>query len=167
MKAWRRVAVALIWAMVLGAVVAAPFGGDDGRVPVELWFVLTSVGLAWSIARKTIVTSALADSELRGLIRFRRSPADPGDGFRPLALEGAIIAARDSERAFAHRLRPRLSESVEHFLRFNHGIDSTTDPAAAKEFLGASAWLVDPDVNDRKPTMAELDDLLELLEPRS
>ncbi len=158
----------VLWALFLGALLAAPFGGDERRVSVELWLIVTSLWLAWSIARRTIAAAPMGSSELRGLFRRRRRPP-PNDLNRPrqlMALEGMLIAGRDNERAFAHRLRPRLQLAVDHCLRFEHGIDTGAEPAKAAELLDRSAWLVDPAVADRKPTMAEIDQLLDLLEPR-
>lgn len=166
---WWRVAGTVVWGLALGALLAAPFGGDEQRLSVELWLIVTAVWLAWSVARRTIAAAPVAPGELRGLLRRRRSaPAiQPKQPRELLALEGMIIAARDHERAFAHRLRPRLRDAVDHSLRFEHGVDAANDPSKAEQILGPSAWLVDPQVDDRKPTLAEIDELLDLLEPRS
>lgn len=163
-----RVVLTLVWASFLGAVLAGPIGGEDQRLSVEVWLVATSVWLAWSLTRKTLVTVPMAQDELQGLWRWRRAQG-PVDAKRPrdlAALEGTMIASRDHERAFAHRLRPRLQRAVDHCLRFDHGIDVTGDSERVSGFLGQSAWLVDETVTDRKPTLAEVDELLKLLEPK-
>lgn len=165
MRTGARVGATVVWAMILGALLAAPFSGEERRLSVEVWLVITSGWLAWSVTRRTLAAAPLAPSRLRGLFQWRRRQATD-DRQRPrqlLALEGTVIAARDNERAFAHRLRPRLREAVDHCLRFEHGIDTTEDPAKAAAALGSTAWLVDPSVDDRRPTIDELDQLFDIL----
>ena len=158
----------LLWAAVLGLLVALPLGRQR-QFSVEVWLIAVSAWLALSTILRILDLAPVSTGRLHGLWQIRR-PAKPPVGRLPrplLALEGTLISARDSERAFALRLRPRLKQLTDHHLRTRHGIDAEHDPAAAVAALGSLAWLVEPDAEpdtaDRKPTMAEIERLLELV----
>jgi hypothetical protein len=156
----------VLWAAALGAVVATPIGGDGRRLSVEVWLAVTAIWLTWSVARRIWTATPVEGDALRGLLRLRRTePAVTRARPRQLqALEGSLIAARDNERAFAHRLRPRLRGVAEHLLRTDHGIDLATDQVGAAAVLGSTAWLIDPSVVDRTPTMADIAQFLDALD---
>ncbi len=160
--------MSVLWAAVLGLLVALPLG-QQRQVSVEVWLIAFSAWLALSTILRMLDLVPVSPGRLRGLWRIRR-PSEPQASRLPrplLALEGTVISARDSQRAFALRLRPRLKSLTDHHVRTHHGIDAENDPAAALAVLGPLAWLVeadtDPDTADRMPTLDEIEQLLQLV----
>lgn len=160
----RKVVGGLLGATIVGLFVAVPFG--QGReISVDLWLVAVSVWLAWILVSQALTAAPLVPARLRGAWQWRRRKGNNSDG-RPRqlqALEGLVLSARDNDRAHALRLRPRLTEIANHYLRTRCGIDPTTSPERARALLGESAWLLDEQAEARRPQLAEIDALLDIV----
>lgn len=171
----RRLLRIAVWALALGLVIALPVGGQQ-RVSVELWLVALTVWLLIGLAA-TLVRAAPPHGGRRPwlfpaftpwLKGVRRRSQPGGSTLKDQRhLEALITRAVGNERSHARRLRPRLQALVEHQLFFGHGVDPTTQPQQASAIrhrvFGDTAWLVDPTVTDRAPTIDDLDRFLRLL----
>ena len=171
----RRLLRIALWALALGLAVALPVGGQQ-RLSVELWFVALTVWLLIGLAA-TLIRAApphggrrpwLFPALTRRLTGLRRRTELDGSMLKDHRhLEALIMRAVGNERSHARRLRPRLQALVDHQLFFGHGVDPTTQPRQASatrhRLFGDTAWLVDPTVTNRAPTIDELDRFLRLL----
>ena len=146
-------------AAVFGLVIALPLGRHR-QISVELWLVGVAAWTGLALVSRVLATAPIEEPRVR-----------PPRSL--LALEGTLLAARDSERAFTRRLRPRLRAVAHHRLRIDHGIDPDREPERATAALGDVAWLIDgageADLaggsgEARTPTIAEIDRLLDRLE---
>ena len=169
-----------MWAVALGLLLALPIGGRQ-RVSVELWFTALSlwllIGLAMALLRAAPphggrsgeLVPTLTRPLRRWLKRLRHAP-EPDNGRLKdhRYIEALVVRATSNERSHARRLRPRLQNLVDYHLSLRHGIDRATDPHQAgivqQQLLGDTAWLVDPTVTDRVPTVRELDRFLRRLD---
>ncbi len=154
------------------ALIASLLGGRPQQLSLDVWLLLSALWLA-SIAYRALDTAAPLQAErLVGLWRWRRGEPEPID-IRPRSLvtiEGLLASARESDRANSLRLRPRLIELADHFLRSRHGIDPELEPERSAALLGGSAWLVArPGQHQpgqplgRTPTLPEVDELMDIL----
>ncbi len=156
----------VFWAVLLGTLIALPLGRQR-QLSVELWLLAVSVWLARATVLGLLARAPAHVGKLQPAWTWRRQGSE-GLIPRPrqmASLEGLVLSARDNDRSYALRLRPRLRRLVDHHLRVRHGIDPDHEPDRAAAVLGDVGWLVDPAV-DRRPTLAEIDRLLDrLLEP--
>ena len=165
MTSGRQIFVALLLAIVLGALAALPFGADERRLSVELWLLAAGMWFGLATATALFRAAPLATTPLRG---FFGLPSPPPESVAKIprdlqALEGTVIGGRDSVRGYRNRLRPRLLPIVSHGLLASHGIDLEREPARAAAVLGDLAWIIDPTVDDRHPSLTELDELLDMV----
>lgn len=157
----RSIAFAVVSAAVLGLLLAL-LGGNDQLFSVQIWFACFSAWLAVLIGSQVIKRLPVQPPPLLALWSRKDDTANDEERIpRPLrAAEHLVLRARDNERAYAAQLRPRLTTLAAHNLRVAHGIDMAANPERANQLLGDTAWLVDPQVTTRQPTMQELDDFL-------
>lgn len=161
----RRILGSVLLAVALGALVVAPIGSQR-EISIELWLGAVAGWLAFLLTLQVLRDAPPSTSDLRALVRWQR-PERPRQTRHPrelLALEGTLISARDNSRAYELRLRPRLQQVVEHHLSVHHGVDAATNPTAAAEILGESAWLLSPS-EGRTPTLDEVECLLDRVAP--
>lgn len=162
-----RLLTGAFWVGALGLVAALPLG-ENRRISIEIWLAAVAVWLTWLAISRLLSISPVVPDRMRRLWA-KPSPADPPD-HRPrnlMALEGLLLQGRDHERAHALRLRPRLRSMVAHLLRVDHGIDLHTQPEDAAAVLGDHWWIVDDQAPWRRPTLAQIDQLLDRLEDPS
>lgn len=161
----RRVIAGTVAVGMLG-LVASFLGGRPRQVSVELWVAVVAAWFAWRLLNRLTDQAPIRADRLTGAWRWSRGGNDPPDT-RPRGLvmnEGLVVSARDSERAHALRLRPKLIELADHLLQTRHGIDPTVRPERAAAALGDLYWLVDPDGDrQRSPEVKEIDELLDIL----
>lgn len=171
----RRLVVIAAWALGLGLLVALPIGGQQ-RVSIELWFTALAlwllIGLSVELVRAAPPhggrTAALLPVLGRWLAKLRRrlEPDEPQLKDHRY-IEALIERATTNERSHNRRLRPRLQTIVDYQLELRHGVDSSVDPVRAvalqRQLFGDTAWLLDPNVTNRAPTVDELDRFLQLL----
>jgi len=172
----RRLLRIAAWALALGLLVALPVGGQQ-RVSVELWFTALALWLLIGLAVSLIRAAPPRGGRSAGLLpvlaqwftRLRRRSAAPESSQLKdhLYIEALIRRAIANERSHARRLRPRLQAIVDHHFLLQYGVDSNTDPTQAiarqRQRFGDTAWLLDPTVTDRAPTLDELDGFLRRL----
>ncbi len=173
----RRLRRVVVWALALGLLVALPVGGQQ-RISVELWFAALAVWLLTGLAI-TLVRAApphggrrrsLVPAVSRWIAGLRRSRATDETQLKDHRyIEALVKRAITNERSHSRRLRPRLKTLADYQLYLRHGIDAASDPAGAvalqQQILGDTAWLLDPAVNDRVPSLDELDRFLRRLIP--
>lgn len=171
----RRLLRITTWALTLGFLVALPVGGQQ-RISVELWFTALAlwilIGLALALLRAAPPDGGRRPSLLPVVGRWfsglrRRSEPEITQLKDHRYIEALIKRSIANERSHARRLRPRLQALVDYQLFLRHGIDASADPAQAaaaqQRIFGETAWLLDPAVTDRAPTLDELDRFLRLL----
>ena len=56
-----------------------------------------------------------------------------------------------------------LTILADHYLPIGRGIDLSRDPEAATALMGDVAWLIDPVVTDRAPTLVEIQKFLDVI----
>ncbi|MEL7155196.1 MAG: hypothetical protein AAFN30_01210 [Actinomycetota bacterium] len=152
-------------ALVIG-LVPALLVSDDRRLPVRLWLIASVVWLTWSLVTTLLRQLPPAPASVRLPWRRRRGNRVDDIDDRPNSLhavQGTILASRDSGRAYALRLRPRLVALADHQLALHHGIDRTSEPARVEAVLGDVAWLITDRTETGRPTLAEIDRLLDIL----
>ncbi|RZV45661.1 MAG: hypothetical protein EX269_09305 [Acidimicrobiales bacterium] len=154
----------LTWAAIAGLAVAVAFSRGE-LVSLRVWIFAATITLVTSgvaqliaIARVSTTPPIPAWWPLR-----KRAAVDRGVIRDVRALEGIIRGAPDNDRVFTLRLQPRLIEIARQYLPITHGIDPGLDQPAARTTLGDVAWLVDPEVTGRTPTLAELDRFLDIV----
>jgi hypothetical protein len=153
-------------AVALGAVVALPFG-PERQISVDLWIVATAGWLLIALVAQLSKVAPVTPPSLRAPWRRRPEPEERSVQVpRELTtLGGTILRATDTPRMFGLQLRPRLQRVVDHGLMSRHGIDAELAPERAARTLGDLAWMVDPEVDDRSPTVAEIEELLDRVLP--
>lgn len=156
----------LVWAIGLGTLLAL-FTGDRQAVSIAVWLAGFSAWFSMATVVRLLEQVPVQPARLVAVIRRRQKPTNESDR-RPRelrSLEGLVIRARDHDRAHVQQLRPRLTDLTEHFLPRQYGIDPAREPKRAAVLLGELAWLVDPTVTDRTPTIGEVGRLVEVLNP--
>lgn len=164
MKITRTMAV-LIRAGVPALLIAAALSGR-GRISVYIWMAAAAVWVAGMLVRDFIVAASAEPARLllpwQPYGRWRRGYAvsRPSDLH---TISGLLIEAQSSARVHANRLRPRLVALAEHFLPVRHGLVLGDDRGQLSALLGDVAWLIDPTVNDRTVTPADVERFLEVI----
>lgn len=171
----RRLLQTAAWAATLGLLVAVPVGGRQ-RISVELWFAALALWLLIGLAVALLRAAPPHGGRPASLVPFlsqwfadlrRRSGPDVSQLKDHRYIEALIRRSVGNERSHARRLRPRLQVLVDYQLFLRHGIDAAADPAQAvaaqQRIFGDTAWLLDPTVTNRAPTLEELDRFLRRL----
>ena len=160
-----RVAVLVIRAALFGLLVAVGFSRGE-LISVRVWLTAAAVGVTTTVLLRLI---AVADVEPARLAFAWRSPLRPrrrrpGGGVQGLrSTEAMLLTASSHARGHASRLRPRLTVLADHYLPIRRGIDRGRDPEQASALLGEVAWLIDPVVNDRAPSLDEIEKFLDVI----
>ena len=160
----RKALVIIIRSAFLGLVVATPLSGQE-LVSLEIWLGATAVFAALNLVIVLVQVAAVEPAHIAVAWdwRGRRRPVGDQRPWELRAVEGLIASAQNNPRAFRNRLRPRLTELASHFLPIYQGIDPARDQRRAHDLLGDVAWLIDPDISDRKPTVGELDQFFDII----
>ena len=154
----------LFWGLSFGGLVAI-LTGEQRAVSLRIWLACLVVWFALASVRRLLDGIPLVPARIRSLVAIRRkSVVVDNSRLREVrVLEGLLLRAKHNDRVYVQQLHPRLVSLADHFLPVTHGIDRHSQPERAAELLGPLGWLLDPDPQDRTPTLAELDDLLDLL----
>lgn len=155
---------ALFWALSFGGLVAI-MTGERRAVSLRVWLAAVVIWFAGASVRRMLDGVPLVPANIRSLISLRRRPVSVDTTrLRELrALEGLLLRSTTNDRAYAQQLHPRVVALADHFLAVTHGIDRQVQPQRVAELLGPLTWLLEPDTQQRTPTLDELDELLELL----
>lgn len=158
----KRAASILLGATIVGVFFGVVLSGDD-VISARVWLGAAAVTIIAILVRDLIAASSLQRATFTPAWSLRRQRhVSPG----PQALENThsvLLSAQSSPRAHGLHLRPRLQDLAGHYLPIRHGIDVAHDPARATDALGDVAWLIDPSVNDRTPTTAEIERFLDVI----
>ena len=157
----RRIALILVTAGVFGAIVGIALSGDD-FISVQVWLGGAAVAVVAILLRDFLTVSSVERVTFVSTWSLRRPHRTNS---RPPGLQkihAQLIDAKTSPRAFAIHLRPRLVELARHFLPLPSGIDLEHNPEQVAQLLGDIAWIIDPSVLDRSPTLAEVERFLDL-----
>ncbi len=164
MRVTRTVAV-LIRAGVPALLIAMALSGR-GRISVFIWMAAAAVWVTGMLVRDFIVAASAEPARL--LLPWQRfgSRRRGSTVLRPSGLHtirGLLIEAQSNARVHTTRLRPRLVALAEHFLPVRHGLVLSDDRAQLSDLLGDVAWLIDPTINDRTVTTADVERFLEVI----
>lgn len=160
-------ASALVMAVSVGGVLAI-LTGERRAVSLRIWLAACAVWFAVATLRRMFEYVPLMHVQFRPVLTRRRtSAAESSRRIRDVrALEGLLLRSRDNERAFRQQLQPRLIDLAQHFLRLHHGVDCEREPHKAAALLHDDYWLIDPSVEDRVPTLDDVDRFMgRLIEP--
>lgn len=156
----------LLWAIGLGTTLSLATG-QNRAISIQIWLVGFSVWIAAITLLHLLGQLPMFPRRLLAMLRIRRNKTAPVDR-RPFGLrglEGLLIRSRDQERAHTLQLRPHLSELASHYLPRRHGIDPTTEPDRVSSLLGDVAWLIDPDITTRAPSLDDIEVFFDRLLP--
>lgn len=158
--------VTALWAVGLGTALAFATG-EQRAISIEIWLVGFSLWFAGATLGHLLRDVPSFPPRLIALIRRPRREAAVAD-HRPFGLrglEGLLIRARDHERAHVMQLRPHFTAIADHYLPRHHGFDPASEPDRVQDVLGDVAWLIDPAVTTRAPTLDEMESFLDRLIP--
>lgn len=155
----------LIVSTAIAAVLTVPLSGDD-IISIGTWLTITALILAAVLSWDLFKSAQLEQARLSVIWTWKRgqkheTETHPARELR--AVKGTIASAQFNPRSFGNRLRPRLDALANHFLPIQRGVDPRNDPIRTTALLGEVAWLLDPDVTDRAPTLDELDQFLTII----
>lgn len=157
----RRVAFLLAAAAVVGAFFDVVLNGRDS-LSARVWL---------GVAAAMVISVLLRDFLQGSLVEFRRlspawsvrRPQHSPTGPRGLDnTHSVLVNAEASARAYTTHLRPRLMALARHYLPLQQGIDLKTHPDMAAASLAEVAWLIDPTVTDRSPSISDIERFLDL-----
>ena len=152
--------------LTINAVVVGLFGAvalsDGDLISVRVWLVVVAIGITGLVLVELIEVVEFEPVRLSPLLRVLRASSRRRRGGRgERSVEVLVVTAQRDARLYSSRLRPRLKAIVDHFAPLGPGLDARRQPEDGRELLGDDAWLVDPDITDRAPTIAELERLLD------
>lgn len=157
----KRGAFILATAGVFGAFVGIALSGD-GLISASGWLGGAAVTVVAILLRDFLKVSSVEPAtlvsawSLRGPHRTNSGP--PG----LLNIHALLVNAIATPRSFTIHLRPRLVKLARHFLPLRNGIDFEHAPDQVAQLLGDVAWIIDPAILDRSPTLAEVERFLDL-----
>lgn len=158
---------AIAWAAALGLIVAL-LGGESRVVSIELWLAGFGIWFAVVIFAQMLKLAPTPAARVIGLWPrpHRKKPTTTEPRNRAVNnVEGLILRSRDNERSFTKQLRPRLAALAAHNLSTHRGINMADEPERAAEVLGDQAWLLDASIEDRCPTLDELQLFFDRISP--
>jgi hypothetical protein len=162
----RAIFSALLWAIGLGTVLSLATG-QNRAISIQVWLVGFTAWIAVITLIHLLEQVPVSPRRLLAVIqRPRKRPAAPDRRpFQLRGLEGLLIRSRDQDRAFTLQLRPHLSELAAHHLPRRHGINPAAEPDRVADLLGNVAWLIDPAVTTRAPSLDEVETFFDRLLP--
>lgn len=155
-----------LWAAGLGTVLSLATG-QNRAISIQIWLAGFSAWIATITLVHLLRQVPMFPRRLRAVIRPWTRKSSPPDR-RPFALrglEGLLIRSRDQERAHSLQLRPHLQELAAHHLPRHHGINPNAEPDRVAKLLGDVAWLIDPAITTRAPSLDEVETFFDRLLP--
>ena len=157
----KRAGLILVTAGLVGAIIGIALSGDD-FISARVWLGAAAVTVVAILLREFLAISSVEHATFVSAWSLRR-PHRTNSGPPGLQnIHALLIDARTSPRSFTIRLRPRLVELADHFLPLRSGIDFEHDPDQVAQLLGDVSWIIDSAVQDRSPTLAEVERFLDL-----
>lgn len=161
---WKRAGLAVTAAGGLAVLMSQPLD-DRTRLSVRLWIALTAAALVGQLLFDLFRRVPLARSSTtlpspgRWWARRRRlEPSGATTGLRAAA--GLVTRSTESVRTHTNQLRPRLLELAEQVVP-RRAVDPQDRIRELIETAGDTGWLIDPSVNDRTPTIDDIDHFLD------
>lgn len=161
----KRLVVLVARSALFALVIALPLG-DGELVSVEIWLAVTGALIAAGLLRQILTVAPVEEARMAVAWSWRRTRPANGPDHRPRelrAIEGIVANAQHNPRAHDSGLRPRLTALAGHFLPIRRAVDPQRDPSGVRDVLGDVAWLIDPAVLDRSPTVGEIDTFLDMI----
>jgi hypothetical protein len=155
--------------VTIAAAIAALTSAGAHALVLDIYLLTMTGILLLALVRMTrALAPTVRTSQFdRALDRMRRGPPESGEP----TLARDVALASTSALHFHIRLRPVLREVATHRLRVRYGVELDSEPARARELLGAAAWdAVRPDrppPEDRLgpgPSTTDLREIVEELE---
>ena len=160
-----RLVLLVFRAAIFAALVALPLSHDE-FIKLEIWVTVTAAIVAADLLNDVFKTAKLQPANLNVAWNWRRQKPNQfaKNNLRELrSIQATLASAQHNDRSFVNRLRPRLDALAAHFMPIRQAIDPATDPARAQALLGDVAWLIDPEVIGRKPTIGEISKFLDIV----
>ena len=154
----RSITVSILWAAAL-ALLLAIANGEQEVVSLQLWLAGFTTWLALVLFVRLLEALPLGDTRALSLFKLpSRSTTTVVDRRTRELRSASNLVARSltNERVHNQQMQPRLAALAAHFLPVRHGIDPVKNPQGAANVLGDVAWLIDPAVAHRSPTVPEL-----------
>ena len=148
-------------AVVFGAFVGIALSGDD-FISAPVWLGGAAVAVVAILLRDFLKVSSVEPATLVSAWSLRRPHRTNSGPPGLLNIHDLLVNAIATPRSFMIHLRPRLVELARHFLPLRNGIDFEHDSEQVAQLLGDVAWIIDPAVLDRSPTLAEVERFLDL-----
>ena len=161
---WKRITLAATAAAGLALAISQPLD-DQPRLSIRLWIALTAAGIA-ALLVVQVLSHLPVDrgpawfSAIRRWWVRRRRIEPSGTAFELRAAAGLVARSTENVRTHNNQLRPRLLELADHAVPRR-----TVDPDDRLQELidaaGDTGWLIDPTIDDRAPTLADIDRFLD------
>lgn len=160
----KRAVVAVIAAGALALAISQPLDAE-ARLSVRLWIALTAAAMAGLLLVELLGHLPVPGGPnpvatlRRWWVRRRRiEPSGTATGLRAAA--GLVARSTENVRTHTNQLRPRLTELADHAVpRRTTGTDDRIRELI--EAAGDTGWLIDPTIDDRTPTIADIDRFLD------
>jgi len=159
----RRGLITVVQGGVVGLLFAVALRGDN-LISARAWLAAAVVWVAGRLLWDFVSTASVEPAEL--VVAWSRRRRRRRAVYSPSGLHAVrtlLTRALSDPRAHTNQLRPRLLELARHHISIRHGIDLDDDPDRAAALLGEIAWLIDPAVVDRTPTLAEIHRFLDVI----
>ncbi len=158
----RRGFVRSLQAALVGLLFAVAFSGD-AVISGQSWVAGATITAVAMLSRDFLNSVDLEPMTFQPV--WMRTPRrDEAYAARGLRALGVLVSnAQSNPRAYMTQLRSPLVELAEHFLPIGYGIDLSEKRAV--KVLGDVYWLIDPNVIDRAPSAAEIDEFIDVLHP--
>lgn len=158
-----RRAVGAIAAVLLVSMVIAVTFSEGSFISIRIWLTSSVIGITLVLVVRLVAAAEVEPARVMVAWRWRprsRRPTPLGGVPGLRSTETLMVNAPRDLRAHVNQLRPRLIELAEHHLPPARPGDSIDGPRRTTA-LGDVAWLIDPTINDRAPTLDEIDRFLD------
>jgi len=158
----KRTWVIVVRASLIGLLFAVAQSGDE-LISAQIWIAAGAVSMVVMLLRDFIAVAAMRRARLVPAWSRRRPPAEAREARSLQSIYVLLADAQGSPRVHANIFRPRLLDLAIHYIPLKHGLDVENDAAPVAELLGDVAWLIDPAVIDRTPSLADLHRFLDVI----
>ena len=162
----KRLVLAVTTAAGLALAISQPLD-DQPRLSVRLWIALTAAAVATLLIVEVLSHLPVERgptwfSAIRRWWVRRRYIEPSGAAFGLRAAAGLVARSTENVRTHNNQLRPRLLELADHTIprRASSPDDRLQELIDA---AGDTGWLLDPAIDDRTPTIADIDRFLDRL----
>lgn len=152
----------LVIAGGVGIFFGVVLSGDE-VISARVWLGAAAMTVIAILLRDLLAASSIERTRFVGAWSLKRTDST-SSGPRGLQnIHSLLVNAANNPRTYGIHVRPRLVELAHHYLPIRRGIDVEHDPHQVGDVLGDVAWLIDPAVQDRAPTAAEIERFLDVV----